>query len=308
MISPGAYIAVARPAHWIKNGFVLVGLLFGHGWREPLLLQGALLCFAGFCLVSSAVYVFNDVMDRDADRAHPRKRGRPIASGALGVRAALMFAAGLVLTGLMLCWAASVTALALVFTYVGLNLGYSFGLKNVVVLDVIIIAAGFMLRILAGTLGVGIEPSRWLLFCGFTLTLFLGFAKRRAELSAFQSPGPMREDVAGKVFDKARTAAAPTRKVLETYDMRWLDWIIGICAICTVSAYALYTLDAATIVLQGTDRLVATVPVVIYGVGRYLWTLHRQGSGEDPATQLWRDPHLLASFACWLALTWWFIG
>ncbi len=302
MSSLGAYVAVARPAQWIKNGFVLVGLLFGHGWKNPLLVQDAIACFVGFCLVSSAVYGFNDVMDRHADRAHPGKRERPLASGAIGVGAALAYAAGLALAGLALTGLASMTALALVLAYIGLNLGYSLGLKHIVVLDVFIIAAGFMLRILVGTLGVGIEPSRWLLFCGFTFTLFLGFAKRRSELSAFQS------NVPGHEPDLARPVEMPTRRVLATYSLRWLDWIIGVCAVCAVAAYTLYTLDPRTVALHGTERLVATVPVVLYGIGRYLWTLYRQGSGVDPAVQLWRDPHLLGSLICWLGLTWWLIA
>ncbi len=197
--------------------------------------------------------------------------------------------------------------------YLALNLAYSLGLKNVVVLDVIAIATGFMLRILVGTLGLGIEPSRWLLLCGFTLTLFLGFAKRRSELSAMHSA--MRASAAtvpaafGEVpgGEKPR-AGVPTRRVLATYSLHWLDRIIGVCAAGTVVAYALYTLDERTIALHGTNRLVATVPVVLYGISRYLWTLYRRGRGEDPAMQLWRDPHLLGSFICWLGLTWWYIS
>jgi len=310
MSKAGAYLALARPAHWIKNGFVLVGLLFGHGWRDPLLLAAAIACFAGFCLVSSAVYVFNDVMDREADRAHPLKRDRPLASGAIGVAAALVYAAALASAGLALCALASTTAVALVLAYIGLNLGYSLGLKHVVVLDVFIIAAGFMLRILVGTLGVGIEPSRWLLLCGFTLTLFLGFAKRRSELSALQSPATIAPEnsASGNAPDRGLPVEMPTRRVLATYSLRWLDGIIGVCAVCTVAAYALYTLDERTLVLHGTNRLVVTVPVVIYGIGRYLWTLHRLGGGGDPATQFWRDPHLLGSFICWLGLTGWLIS
>ena len=307
-----AYVAVARPAQWIKNGFVLVGLLFGHAWRDPLMLQEAIACFLGFCLVSSAVYVFNDVMDRRADRAHPLKRGRPLASGVITVRSALAYAAVLAVAGLALSSMASLTAVALVLVYLGLNLGYSLGLKHVVVLDVIVIATGFMLRILVGTLGLGIEPSRWLLLCGFTLTLFLGFAKRRSELSAMQSalqiPAVIASPASGTTPGRGAHAGVPPRRVLATYSLLWLDRIIGLCAAGTVAAYALYTLDERTIALHGTNRLLATVPVVVYGIGRYLWTLYRQGRGEDPAMQLWRDPHLLGSFICWLGLTWWFIS
>lgn len=296
MESLRAYFALARPAHWVKNGFVLTGLLFGHGWNDPRLLADSMACFLGFCLVSSAVYAFNDVLDRDADRAHADKRSRPVASGAVGVRGALACAAALAACGLLLQAWASATALLLTLCYVGLNLGYSLGLKHVVVLDVFIISAGFMLRILVGTLGVGIAPSNWLILCGFMLTLFLGFAKRRAELAVFLAPAtPI-------------GAGTPMRRVLATYRLPWLDRIIGACAAGVLVAYAAYTLDAGTIALHGTDRLVYTVPVVFYGIARYLWTLYRDGGGSDPATQMWRDPHLFGAIACWLALTGWLIA
>ena len=308
MSTLGAYAALARPAQWIKNGFVLVGLLFGHGWKDPLLLGGSIACFLGFCLVSSAVYVFNDVMDRHADRAHPDKRARPVASGAIDVGAALVFAGVLVLAGLAFAGLASMTAVILIMLYVALNLGYSLGLKHVVVLDVFIIAAGFMLRILTGTLGVGIEPSRWLLFCGFMLTLFLGFAKRRSELSALRSGAASLQGGVDDAFAAKRRDAVPARRVLAIYSLYWLDRIIGLCALIAVVAYALYTLDAATIAMHGTDRLWLTVPIVAYGIGRYLWTLYRLGRGDDPSAQLWCDPHLLGSLLCWLGATWWLIA
>jgi 4-hydroxybenzoate polyprenyltransferase len=303
-----AYLALARPTQWVKNGFVLTGLLFGHAWSDPRLVAGGLACFIGFCLVSSAVYAFNDVVDRDADRTHPNKRNRPVASGAVGVGGALVFAAALAVAGLLLQAEASLTAFLLTFCYIGLNLGYSLGLKHVAGLDVIIISAGFMLRILAGTLGVGIEPSRWLLICGFMLTLFLGFAKRRAELAALHADsvadGNPRVDAPGTSRSSAPT---PTRPVLATYRLVWLDRVIAVCACGAVVAYAAYTLDPGTIELHGTSRLVVTVPVVAYGIGRYLWTLYRRGQGADPATQMWRDPHLFGAIVCWLALTGWLI-
>jgi hypothetical protein len=149
---------------------------------------------------------------------------------------------------------------------------------------VFIIAAGFMLRILAGTLGLGIAPSQWLLLCGLMLTLFLGFAKRRAELNALLA------DSAGH------------RRVLEHYTAPMLDQFIGIAAAGTVISYALYTVSAETVALHGTRALIATVPFVLYGVLRYLWRLHRQGGGGDPAQELLTDPHLLAATAGWLLL------
>jgi 4-hydroxybenzoate polyprenyltransferase len=170
-----------------------------------------------------------------------------------------------------------------------LNLGYSFGLKHVVILDVFIIAAGFMLRILAGTLGIGIAPSQWLLLCGLMLTLFLGFAKRRAELAA-----------AGRQRRPSPRARALHRPML--------DQFIGIAAAGTVISYALYTVSAETVAMHGTRALIATVPFVLYGMLRYLWKLHARGGGGDPAQELLRDPHLLAATAGWLLLVMLLLG
>jgi 4-hydroxybenzoate polyprenyltransferase len=289
-----AFVALARPAQWIKNGFVLVGLFFAHAWNDPVLSHAALLCFAGFCLVSSAVYSFNDIMDREADRVHAEKHTRPVASGAIGVRAATVFATLLLFAGLALAALAAQDAFLIVFTYAVLNLGYSLGLKHIPLLDVVIIASGFMLRILAGTLGIGIAPSDWLLLCGFMLTLFLGFAKRRAELSAL---------VAARLrYEPSEQAVPEARRVLSGYSLAFLDRAIAVCAAAAVLAYAWYTLDPRTIALHGTASLVLTVPFVLYGMGRYLWLLYRQGRGEDPSSELLRDPHLIAAVTGWLVV------
>jgi 4-hydroxybenzoate polyprenyltransferase len=168
--------------------------------------------------------------------------------------------------------------------YVMLNVAYSMGLKHVVILDVFIIAAGFMLRILAGTLGLGIAPSHWLLLCGLMLTLFLGFAKRLAELNALQDDG------------------GSHRRVLEHYTEPMLDQFIAITAAGTVISYALYTVSAETVALHGTRALMLTVPFVLYGMLRYLWRLHRRDGGEDAARELLTDAHLLIAVSGWLAL------
>jgi 4-hydroxybenzoate polyprenyltransferase len=292
------YLELARPSQWIKNGFVLVGLLFGHAWSDPDTVTAGLLAFAAFCLMSSAVYAFNDVMDRDADLAHPQKCKRPVASGRVSRRAALAFSVVLSFAGLALAWRVSGVAALLAAAYLVLNAAYSFGLKHVALLDVFLIAAGFMLRILAGTAGIGIEPSRWLLLCGLMVTLFLGFAKRRAELAAVQG-----RDAAGE-----GTAPVVQRRALATYSLEMLDRMIAVSAAGALIAYALYTVDARTVEVHGTDKLVYTVPFVLYGIYRYLWVLYRLGGGADPSAQLLRDPHLLAASLGWLVLTWWLIS
>jgi 4-hydroxybenzoate polyprenyltransferase len=283
-----AYLELARPRQWIKNGFVLVGLLFGHAWADVASVKAAWAVFAAFCLASSAVYALNDVADRDADRSHPDKRNRPVASGRVPVPLAIAFSVVLAACGLVIAGLVSAPAFGFTLTYLALNAAYSAGLKHVALLDVFMIAGGFMLRIFAGTSGIGIQPSRWLLLCGLMVTLFLGFSKRRAEL--------------------ASGGDAPQRPSLAMYSLEMLDRMIAISAAGSLIAYALYTVDAATVQVHGTDRLVLTVPFVLYGIYRYLWLLYRGGGGEDPTGHVLGDPHLVAAVAGWLALTWWLIA
>ena len=279
-----ALLRLLRPHQWLKNGFVFVGVLFGHAWHSPEKITTALLAFAAFCLLASGVYVLNDLIDREGDRQHPKKRLRPLASGTVTVPMALT-AAGLCLgAGLILAFNGAGRAPWLFVAYLVLNVGYSLGLKHVVILDVFIIASGFMLRLLVGTLGLGIAPSQWLLLCGLMLTLFLGFAKRRAELLALAS------DSAGH------------RRVLEHYSPALLDQFITIAAAGTLVSYSLYTVSADTIALHGTSGLIYTLPFVLYGMFRYLFLLHRRGGGGDPAQELLSDPHLIAAFLGWLTL------
>ncbi len=247
-----AYVRLMRPHQWIKNAFVLVGLVFGHGWREPALIGQSLAVFAAFCLASSAVYVGNDVMDREADRAHPGKRDRPIASGAVGVFAAWLFCNTLASAALVIAGWVSTAAAAIVAGYLLLNAAYSAGLKHVAILDVVLIAAGFMLRILAGTAGIGIEPSKWLLFVGLMLTLFLGFSKRRAELGALRDAEP------------AADAGVPQRPVLASYSVTMLDRMVATTAVGAAVGYGLYTVDPDTVLLHGTKGLILTLPFVVY--------------------------------------------
>ncbi|MGE5468027.1 MAG: decaprenyl-phosphate phosphoribosyltransferase [Ignavibacteria bacterium] len=278
-----ALLRLMRPHQWVKNGFVFVGLLFGHAWRDPELLSAALAAFAAFCLLSSGTYVVNDWIDREQDRHHPDKRHRPLASGAVAPALALALAIACLAGGLALA-AATSRAPWLFALYLLLQVVYNLGAKHIVVLDVFIIAAGFMLRILVGTVGIGIAPTHWLLLCGLMLTLFLGFAKRRAELHAL-------------VDD-----SAVHRRVLEHYSKGLLDQFIVIAATGTVVSYALYTVSPETIALHGTRWLIGSVPFVLYGLLRYLYLLHRHGGGGDPAREVLTDPHLLGALAGWAAV------
>jgi len=275
------YLKLLRPHQWVKSGFVFVGLLFGHAWRDPLLVHSVLFAAAAFALAASAIYVINDLADREHDREHPEKQHRPLAAGTVSVTNALLLAGACLLSALLLAYAASNMVLLIVLVYAGINVAYSMGLKHVVLLDVFIISAGFMLRILAGTLGVGIAPSHWRLLCSLLLTLFLGSAKRRAELKVMAGRG------------------GSHRRVLDDYDPVLLDKLIGICAAGAIVSYSLYTVSAETVAMHGTANLIYTVPFVIYGIFRYLFLLHRRGGGGDPSAALLQDAHLLGAFACW---------
>jgi 4-hydroxybenzoate polyprenyltransferase len=290
-----ALLRLMRPHQWIKNGFVFIGLVFGHAWNDPALVVDVLLLFAGFCLASSAVYVMNDIADRDADRLHPTKRFRPLAQGDVGLGAARALCIVLALAGAALAAAASVPALVIVSAYVALNIAYSAGLKRVPILDVFVISAGFMLRILAGTLGIGIPPSKWLLLCGLMLTLFLGFGKRRAELLAAASSG-------------GSEGASGHRASLDGYSRTLLDVLITVSVACAAMGYALYSVDAETVALHGTDKLILTLPFVLYGLFRYLQMIYVKGGGGDPAWDVLHDPHLIATTVGWLVATAWVLA
>lgn len=278
-----------RPHQWLKNSFVFTGLLFGHAWHDAPLVYRVIVAAVGFSLMSSAVYIVNDMADVERDRLHPVKRLRPLAAGQMSMGMAVLFALVLAGGALSLAGVVSPTVLAIVAGYAVMNLAYSAYLKNVVILDVFVIAAGFMLRILAGTLGVGIPPSQWLLLCGLMVTLFLGFAKRRAEIIALDD------------------SQAAHRKVLAHYSPLLLDKMIGITAAGVIMSYSLYTMSPDTVRVQGTTNLIYTVPFVMYGVFRYIYLLHRQCGGGDPSRDVIRDPHLVVAVIVWGCATLWLI-
>ncbi len=278
-----------RPRQWVKNSFVFTGLLFANAWRDPQLRWKVLIIAVAFSLIASGVYIINDLLDRDSDLNHPLKKDRPLSSGAVSAAAAVSLMLVLVTGALVLSFLVSVQVLAILSIYLLVNIAYSLRLKHVVILDVFIIASGFMLRILAGTVGAGIAPSQWLLLCGLMMALFLGFAKRRAELYALTGDGPTH------------------RKVLSHYQPVLLDKMIVVTSTCVILTYSLYTMSPATIQVHHTESLIYTVPFVIYGIFRYIYSLHRQTAGSDPALQIFRDPHLLLAIAGWLIVTVWLI-
>ena len=274
--TPLALLRLMRPHQWVKNVFVFAGLVFSQNWENTSLDLRVLLAFAAFCCASSLVYILNDWHDRASDALHPVKCYRPLASGAVTPTVALATAALLLVLGVVLA-AGNDTLLALLALYVVLNIAYSWRLKQVPVVDVSIIAAGFMLRLLAGTMAVGIPPSRWLLLTGIFLTLFLGFCKRRAE--SFQDE-------------------ASQRAVMAHYRPALIDTFIAVTMTAAMTTYSLFatSLEAQQ---QHGQRLFYTVPVVIFGLLRYTYQVHR-GRGEDVARDLLRDPWMAAAGCLWL--------
>jgi len=290
MSRAAAFIELLRPKQWVKNAFVLVGLVFGHAYRDPAMVNAALYATLAFCLASGAVYAFNDARDAAQDRGHPDKRNRPVARGAIASGEAAAFSAVIAALALALAACIGWKVAGFVAAYLALSAVYTLRLKRVPVLDVVSIAGGFMLRLLAGTAGIGIAPSNWLLACGFLLTLFLGFAKRRAEI--------------GRLAE----GASLHRPVLEDYSAGFLDKAIMVCAAGMTLAYAAYTLSAETALIHGTGRLILTLPWVLLGALRYLYRLRFRGGGGDPAEELLRDPLLAAAVAGWIATVLWLIG
>ena len=276
-----------RPRHWVKNGFVFLGFMFANAWNEAGKLQLVLLAFGAFCLVASGVYIFNDLFDREQDRNHPLKKQRPLAAKTVSTQAAIVLMIVVWILGFGLSLIAGKAVGVILLFYIALNVAYSFRLKDIVLLDVFTIAAGFMLRILAGTMGIGIPPTQWILLCGLMIALFLGFTKRRAELYATSEDAPIQ------------------RKVLRQYQPVLLDKMIVITATCVILTYSLYTMSPTTIQIHHTDSLIYTVPFVMYGIFRYIFSLHQKAAGADPAQEIFRDPHILFSILGWLLTSLW---
>jgi 4-hydroxybenzoate polyprenyltransferase len=270
-----------RPHQWTKNLLLFAPLALSKHLFEAGPLARSLAAFLIFCGLSGAVYVINDVHDLERDRLHPRKRLRPIASGALLPRPALGFAAGLggacLLASLLLGQAFAAAALA----YLALNLLYSARLKEIVIVDAITVSLGFVLRAVAGAVAIGVVFSDWLLICTILLALFLTFCKRRHELTSLEGQ------------------ASEHRKSLEEYSPYLLDQMIAVVTASCLMAYASYTTAPETVAKYQTDRLPWTIPFVLYGIFRYLYLVHRKEQGGSPADILLTDRPLLLNVALW---------
>ena len=275
-------IHAMRPREWVKNVFVLAALVFTKRIFEPSdLLQGGL-AFACFCLISGAAYLFNDIRDRENDRQHPLKRHRPIASGALRVSVAAIAAVLLALIALIGGFYVHPHFGIALLIYAVMNIAYTLYLKHIVILDVMIIAAGFLLRAIGGAVAIQVVISSWFILCTMLLALFLGFAKRRHELALLEGD------------------ASTHRRILAEYSPQFLDQIIAIVTAGALVSYALYTMSPEVIEKLGTKYLNLTIPFVIYGMLRYLYLIYKKDGGGNPTSTVLGDFPLLIACALWL--------
>ena len=279
----GAVVVSLRPRQWVKNLFVFGGLIFAQRLFTPSVWP-ALAAFAIFCGLSGAMYLLNDVADREKDRLHPDKRLRPVAAGRLRPGAAVATAAVLIPLGLGLgVWLSPRFALA-GLAYVVLLGAYSAWLKHIVIVDVLVVAIGFVLRAVAGALAIDVAISGWLLICTILLALFLALGKRRHEVLALEGN------------------AARHRPILAEYSAGLLDQMIAVVTASTVTAYALYTMSPETVAKFHTQLLPATLPFVLYGIFRYLYLLYHRRLGGNPSEIVLRDRALLINTCLWLLM------
>jgi len=276
-------IKLLRPSQWIKNGVVLAGLIFAGKAQATGLVERAVLAMIAFCFLSSAVYIINDIIDREHDRQHPLKKNRPIAAGKVSVSMAVMLATPLAVIAGLICYLINMHVLYVAVAYLLLHILYTFLLKNIVIIDVMAIAAGFVLRALAGAVAIEVEFSGWLLISTFLLALFLGFGKRRHELTLLADE------------------ASDHRRILASYSPYLLDQLIGVVTASTVITYLFYTLSSEVSTKLDTDYLFVTIPFVIYGIFRYLYLVHKEERGGSPTTLLVTDWPLLLDVVLWLA-------
>ena len=278
-----ALIRLARPTHWVKNGFVAGPLIFANPESIGQAAVQSVTAVAVFSLMASAIYCFNDVLDAESDRAHPTKRTRPIAAGLdlagaggrLGVRAGRGSHRAVLVP-------VAAAVLAVLGAYVVNNVLYNARVKTVAIADVISIATGFVLRLVAGAIAIGVVASSWLLVCSFSLALFLGFGKRRSELALAEQ---------GRVY----------RPVLSAYTPSTLDSAMGISATLTLMCYMLYTIAPETRETHGTGNLMYTVPPVFYAMFRFIFKV-QDARGESPEELLLRDRVMLLTAGAWVGL------
>ena len=281
MRSAVALLKTLRPHQWVKNVFVAAALVFSRHLTDVPFLTRTGLAVLAFCLLSGAVYCFNDVRDVEGDRAHPTKKNRPIASGALSERAALIAAVVLALAGLGIAFALSPKTALYAGIYLVQNVAYSIRLKHIAFVDVGIIATGFLLRVLAGAAAIAVPASNWLLICTALLAMFFGLGKRAHELAWAERTG----------------ATVETRAALAGYNIPVVRLMMFVLAAATTAAYIAYTVSPHTVAFFGTDRLPYSSPFVALGIFRFMQLALWYPKDESPTEAMLRDPWFLLDLA-----------
>ncbi len=281
----GPLIESLRPKQWSKNLLLFAGLFFSRNVFHLSLVLRVVFGFVLFCLISGGVYLFNDLFDLKKDREHPVKSKRPLPSGRLSVSSAIVSSIILIGGGLLLSFYLKIEFGYFALSYVAINIAYSLILKHIVILDVILIAFGFVIRAVSGAVIIGVSISSWLLICTIFLALFLALCKRRHELVFLGS------------------SAEQHRKILSEYSPELLDQMISVVTASTVMAYALYTMSAETVDKFGTRNLIFTIPFVIYGIFRYLYLVHQRNLGGSPELILLKDRSMIVNIALFLVVS-----
>ena len=282
-------VQLARPWQWSKNGILFAGLIFSRNLTHPSFFMRSAAAFLLFCIASSAIYMLNDACDMERDRLHPMKRTRPLPSGRVSRGQVLAVTGVLLLVAVVGAWFLGRPFFLSMLAFLAVNASYSFFFRNIVVLDAMLIAVSFVIRAVAGVMVLrpveeSIELSPWLLVCTLFLALFLALGKRRHELGLLE------------------THAAGHRASLGDYSRSLLDQMISVVSAATLIAYAIYTIDPATITKFGSRNLVITIPFVAYGIFRYLFLIQERNEGGNPSRALYRDGPLLATIASWLVV------
>ena len=275
-------LTVMRPGQWVKNLILFAGIIFSQNIQNLNMLFDIFVAFILFCLLSSAGYVINDIVDCQQDSQHPHKANRPVASGRLKKFSAVFLALFLIIISLLGSYVLNANFFIVALVYLSLNIVYSLFLKHVVIIDVMVVALGFVLRAVAGAVVIGVNISSWLIVCTILLALFLGFGKRRYELVLLEEK------------------ATDHRKILTEYSLNFLDQMIAVVTASTVVGYAFYTLSPEISQKLGTKYMPLTIPFVLYGIFRYLYLIHQKEEGGSPTRMLLTDKPILINIFLWL--------
>lgn len=276
------YLTILRPYQWVKNLLVFSGLIFSTSLFKTDVIGVSLAAFGIFCLASSGIYILNDLRDIKLDRMHLVKMNRAIASGKVSKVSAVIILLLLLLAATLLSYLLDKNFFSIIIIYIAINIAYSFGLKKVVILDAFIVASGFLLRAFAGCVVIHVDVTPWLFICTLSLALIVSFGKRRDELNIL------------------KTDAKDHRETLQFYNIQLLDIILTICSATAIGTYSLYTMAEETVLRFGSQRLIITIPFVMYGVFRYLYLIYVQNKGGDPTKLLVRDIPTIINGVFWI--------